>query len=100
MGVWQKIFCLQCGQVRRHSAADPLQLHRPRKRTFLSHFPQKAEKHQGGSRTELMVEHYTSEAIHRLCGNTHTLGQADYAQSSEFARLQLEKSSRDAFRDE
>jgi hypothetical protein len=47
-----------------------------------------------------MVEHYTSEAIHRLCGNTHTLGQADYAQSSEFARLQLEKSSRDAFRDE
>jgi hypothetical protein len=74
MGVWQKIFCLQCGQVRRHSAADPLQLHCPRKRKFLSHFSQKAEKHQGGSRTVLMVEHYTSEAIHRLCGNTHTSG--------------------------
>lgn len=70
MDVWQKIFCLHSGQVRRQFAADPLHLHRPRKRKFLSHFSQKAKKYQVGSGTTLMVELCTSETIHRLCGYT------------------------------
>ena len=69
--VLQKIHCSHFGQVRRHSATDPLHLHCPMKRKFLSHLSQKAKKYQVGSVTGLMVERYIPAKQSTICAVTH-----------------------------
>src|SRR6185503_1600264 len=78
VAVWQKIPCSHFGQVRRHSLTDPVHLHCPMNRKFLSHFSQKATKYQVGSITGLMVDRYIpAKQFHHLCGNTHMVGASN-----------------------